>query len=210
MKKNLNKKLILIPILIFIILFIKIFFLKELSKPQIIDDILFLKLLSNGNLNKNLNNNTENKEENQQYNFKISYKNIDFKTIDLSKTINNKTLIYEKIAPGTQGSFDILLDSNQNLKYKVDFYSKNQKPKNLKFKASKNENILGEADTLEELSKSLTGYITKNEKINIKIDWYWNYENNKNKEYEDIQDTKDSGNIRTYQFDIYTLGEEKS
>lgn len=45
--KNKIKTLIL-PIFILIILFIKIFFLREISEIQKNDDFLFLKLLSNG------------------------------------------------------------------------------------------------------------------------------------------------------------------
>lgn len=126
----------------------------------------------------------------------------------MSDTIDKKTLVYEKIAPGTSGNFDILLESNQNLKYKIEFYSMNDKPKNLNFKAFNNDRLLGEANTLEELSKDLSGFIKKNEKINITIYWYWNFENEDNKEYTDIQDTKDSENIKKYQFNISTLGEE--
>lgn len=126
----------------------------------------------------------------------------------MSDTIDKKTLVYEKIAPGTSGNFDILLESNQNLKYKIEFYSMNDKPKNLNFKAFNNDRLLGEANTLEELSKDLSGFIKKNEKINITIYWYWNFENEDNKENTDIQDTKDSENIKKYQFNISTLGEE--
>ena len=101
-----------------------------------------------------------------------------------------------------------MLDSNQDLQYKIEFNSINEKPHNLKFRALKNEEILGEADTLEELSEKLTGYIRQDEKIDITIDWYWNFESEQNQEYIDIQDTKDSGNIKRYQFNVYVLGEE--
>ena len=137
----------------------------------------------------------------------LSIKNIDFKSIDLSKTIDKETLVYEKIAPGTSGSFNILINSNQNLKYRIEFFSMNEKPKNLNFKEKKKKKILGESNTLEELSEKLTGYINKNEEINITIKWYWNFENEQD-EKTDIQDTKDSENIRKYQFNIYALGEE--
>lgn len=215
MKKR--KKIIFkfILILILIILFLKIFFLKELSNIQKIDDLLFLKLFSNGESLPKVTQNSgdystivENDKYQKVYNFKINYKNMDFKSIDLVETIDKKTLIYEKIAPGTRGSFNILLDSNQNLKYKIEFNSINEKPQNLNFRALKNEEILGEANTLEELSEKLTGYINKNEKINITINWYWNFENKQNQEYIDIQDTKDSKNIKKYQFNVYVLGEE--
>lgn len=210
MKVKSKKILRLIFILVLIIIFINIFFLKKLSKTQKTDDILFLKLFSNGILNKH--SNEENNEYNNQvqqdankYEFKVSYKNMDFKTIDLLKTINRETLVYDKIAPGTSGSFDILLNSNQSLKYKIEFYSINEKPQNLKFRAFKDNKIIGEASTLEELSKKLNGDINKNQKIKITINWYWDYENNK--ENSDVQDTKDAENIRTYEFSISTIGE---
>lgn len=203
-KKKIILKLILIFILI--ILFIKIFFLKGLSNVQKIDDFLFLKFFLNGDsLSKK---GTQNSGYQKVYKFKIDYKNMDFKSINLAETIDKETLIYEKIAPGTSGSFNILLDSNQNLKYKIEFNSINEKPHNLNFRALKNEEILGESNTLEELSENLTGYINQNEKINITINWYWNFESEQNQEYTDIQDTKDSANIKTYQFNVCTLGEE--
>lgn len=194
-------------ILILIILFVKIFFLKGLSNVQKIDDFLFIKLFSNG-----IQNNDDfliKNDQNQKiYNFKINYKNLNFTSIDLAETIDKDTLVYEKIAPGTSGSFNILLDSNQNLKYKIEFNSVNEKPHNLNFKASKNGKVLGESNTLEELSEKLTGYINQNEKIDITISWYWNFENEQDLENTDIQDTKDSENIKKYQFNVYAVGEE--
>ena len=213
MKKKKKIILKLILILILIILFLKIFFLKGLSNIQKNGDFLFLKLFSNGeSLSKDIQNSEddllgiEDREYQKVYNFKIDYKNIDFKSIDLAETIDKNTLVYEKIAPGTSGSFNILLDSNQNLKYKIEFNSINEKPQNLNFRALKNGEVLGEANTLEELSKELTGYINKDEKIDFTINWYWNYESDK--ENSDIQDTKDAENIKRYQFNLYILGEE--
>lgn len=206
--KNKKKRIFkLMLILILIILFVKIFFLKGLSNVQKIDDFLFIKLFSNG-----IQNNDDfliKNDQNQKiYNFKINYKNLNFTSIDLAETIDKDTLVYEKIAPGTSGSFNILLDSNQNLKYKIEFNSVNEKPHNLNFKTSKNGKVLGESNTLEELSEKLTGYINQNEKIDITISWYWNFENEQDLENTDIQDTKDSENIKKYQFNVYAVGEE--
>lgn len=202
-KKKIIFKLILI--LILIILFIIIFFSKNSMNIDKFDDFLFIKIFSNGISQTN---NIENNNNEKIYNFKISYKNLDFKSLNLVDTIDKNTLIYEKIAPGTSGSFNILLYSNQNLKYRIEFHSINDKPKNLKFMALKNNQILEETNTLEELSRRLVGYINKDENINITIKWYWNYEDKKNEEATDIQDTKDSEKIKKYQFDVYALGEE--
>lgn len=186
---------------ILLIIFIKIFFLKNLSNAQAVDDILFFKLLTNGNFTTD-----SNVIYQQEYKFKINYSDMNFKSVDLSQTINKDTLVYEKIAPGTRGSFNILLETNRNLNYKVLFYSLNEKPKNLNFIALKNERFLANANTLEELSDSISGFISRNEKITITINWYWNYEND-SEEY-NIQDTNDAENIRRYQFNICTVGEE--
>lgn len=202
-KRKIIFKLILI--LILIILFIKIFFLNGLINVEKIDDFLFLKLFSNGVYQKN---STQDDKYKKIYEFKINYKNLDFKSLNLSDTIDKNTLIYEKIAPGTSGSFDILLYSNQNLKYRIEFDSINKKPKNLKFKAFKSGEIIEESNTLESLSKKLTGDINQNEKINITINWYWNYEDKENGEDTDIQDTKDCENIKSYKFNVYAFGEE--
>ena len=215
MKKKKKIILKLILILILVILFLKIFFFIVLLNIQKNDDFLFLKLFSNGvSLSEDKQNSeeyllgTEDREYQKVYNFKIDYKNMDFKSIDLAETIDKETLVYEKIAPGTSGSFNILLDSNQNLKYKIEFNSINEKPQNLNFRAFKNGEVLGEANTLEELSEKLTGYINQDEKFDIAINWYWNFESEQNQEYTDIQDTKDAENIKKYQFNVYALGEE--
>lgn len=205
MKQNAKKNIKLLLLLILIILFIQLFFLKNSSNSQTINDFLFLKLL--GNKTSNISNNQINfNNYEKQYKFNINYKNLDFKSIDLSDTIDRNTLIYDKIAPGTSGSFDILLESNQDLNYKIIFNSINEKPRNLNFSALKDNKLIGKSDTLEKLSEKLDGFISKNKKIDITINWYWNYEGNG--EDTDIQDTNDAENIRKYQFNIYTFGEE--
>lgn len=199
MNNRVKKFLKLILILIMIIFFIKMFFLNGLLQMQNIDDFLFLKLLSKGSLNGSSNEN--------KYQFRVSYKNINFKKINLLETIDKDTLLYEKIAPGTRGSFNIVLDSNQSLKYRIEFQSINEKPQNLKFEALKDGELLKKSNTLEELSKSLKGDINKNQKINITINWYWNFESLNNQEVVDIQDTRDAENIKRYEFSICTFGE---
>ena len=48
-------------------------------------------------------------------------------------TIDKKTLVKEKIAPGTKGHFEIILISNRDINYKVIFENLNEKPQNLVF-----------------------------------------------------------------------------
>ena len=45
---------------------------------------------------------------------KVDLKNIDIKQIDLMKTVDKNTCLNKKIAPGTSGNFNILLDTNKD------------------------------------------------------------------------------------------------
>ncbi len=199
MKKKKILKILLI--LILILLFIKMIFFKSLSNSKIIEDFLFFKVLGD---DLKVSEDIIDVEE-KEYRLNVNYKNIDFRNINLAETINRETLIYEKIAPGTKGSFNIILEANKNSKYKVVFNSINEKPQNLKFKANINNKEIGKANTLEELQKYLIGYIRKDEKIDIRVNWYWEFEDN---EENDKQDTKDAQYIKKYQFDINAIGEE--
>ena len=185
-------KRFLIIILVLIVLIFVIYFIKNISKIKQFDDSNNFISSSNSKVEKN------------EYKFKIDYKNTKLKSVNLLNTNNEKTLVNEKIAPGTKGNFKIILNSNQDLIYKINFESINNKPKNLKFKASKDKVQISEGNTLEELSKNLIGQIYKNQEIEIVVDWYWDYESKQN---EDIQDTEDSKNIREYKFKIYAKGE---
>ena len=104
------------------------------------------------------------------------------------QTIDSKTLVHEKVAPGTKGEFYIILTSNSTLKYKIDMRAKNQKPQNLKFSILENQE----------------GIIKKGERKKIKATWEWQYETSK---IQNKQDTKDGENIKKYEFEICTIGE---
>lgn len=222
MKKRRNKILAILTIIVLcMFIFINIRGFREFQK-----DILFLKFLNgkfdfkdtsenkldylyarNIGFSKEKNNSENNgmersKLDENQYLFKIEYKNMNFQNIDLIDTIKSETLVDEKIAPGIKGSFDIIIYSNHNAHYYVDFVSKNKKPHNLKF------NIIGtniEKNSLEELSTYLEGNIEKDGKNIIKIGWEWQYENG---DIGNIQDTNDAKTITEYSFDINAKGEE--
>lgn len=85
---------------------------KKIINKDFQDDIIFFKLFRFGNneeiekqqinhLSKISFNDTQIKQEEMpiQYSFNVSYKDIDFKNINLSNTINKNSLINEKIAP---------------------------------------------------------------------------------------------------------------
>ena len=164
-------------------IFVQMFFQKN-KKGKVSEDIMFFKSLLNS------------KSDQELYKFKVDYRNMKFKTVDLTN----------KIAPGTKGSFDILLEANQNLNYRVEFKNINEKPKNLKFSITKNNERISNINCLEDVSNSVKGEIRKNEKIKITVDWHWDFFNN---EFEDIEDTRDGMNIETYKFWIYVVGEEE-
>ena len=187
--------IILLPIIILII----IFSVKFNQKNQF-DDIFFIKVFSK------ISNSQSDINSNNQFQFNIKYKNTKLEAINLMDTADKRTLVHEKIAPGTQGNFSIIMSGNKKSKYSIKFKSLNEKPKNLKFSAFSDGKVLAtEKSSLEELSKFLNGELKNNRTKIIIINWYWNYENTEN---ENMQDTEDSKNLKQYQFDIYTQGEE--
>ena len=130
--------------------------------------------------------------------FNVSYENIKFENVNLSQTINKQTLINEKIAPGTSGSFEILLETNEKIKYQIKFESKNDKPQNLVFQIDGKDR---KYKKLEDMEQELQGEIDENKRI--KINWEWSYEGNKEK---NEQDTRDGENLSKYNFIVFALG----
>ena len=135
-----------------------------------------------------------------QFIFDVQYKHTKLTGVNLLDTVDNKTLVYEKIAPGTSGGFDIVLKSNQQIHYKIQFESENEKPENLQFYTSNNTQ---KYNTLEELGETLEGNIAQNEEKIVPIFWEWIYEKSKES---DMQDTFDAQNIQQYNFLIYVQG----
>ena len=206
--KNRNKRyIIVITILIcfifFIMHFIKYDFLQE--------DVIFFQFFNSKNQSKdisNINQSQIKEDRNQEeasiniksISFNVQFQNTKLKALDLMKTIDEKTLVYEKIAPGTSGRFDIILHANQNMNYQIQFESKNEKPSNLFFYSTEEKKTY---HTLEELGEDLTGKILQNEEKTIPIYWEWKYETD---EEQDAQDTLEARKIREYHFLIYVQG----
>ncbi len=207
MKNRKKRYIIVITIFIcfifFIMHFIKYDFLQE--------DVIFFQFFNSKNQSKNISNTNKSqiKEDRNQeeasiniksISFNVQFQNTKFKELDLMETIDEKTLVYEKIAPGTSGRFDIILHANQNMNYQIQFESKNEKPSNLFFYSTEEEKIYY---TLEELGENLTGKLLKNEEKTIPIYWKWKYETD---EKQDEQDTLEAKKIREYHFLIYVQG----
>ena len=144
--------------------------------------------------------NSNNQKEYKEIEFLVEYNHTKFKSLNLMETIHNKTLIYEKIAPGTSGNFNIVLKSKQNMQYMVQFESKNQKPSNLQFSITEKGK---KQDSLEELNEMLKGTILENQEKVMNIYWEWKYEGNRE---DNAQDTMEAKKIREHHFLIYVQG----
>ena len=190
------KKFLKIIIIGLILIIVLIFIFKSKSKISF-DDTLFLKLFQSSQ-EKSQDNSKQNTIK-DYYEFNVNSENGKIQLVDLYSTTNN--LIKEKIAPGTKGEFSIGLKTNKKSQYKIYFISKNSKPTNLKFEALENDNLICQANTLEELSNNLSGTMQKDELKIINIKWSWGYES------QGQQDTKDS-KIEKYEFEIHVEGGE--
>ena len=195
------KKTNIIIILIFFIIILLFFYnIQKMKIDNLQEDLIFFKFFNNQENKENQKNREMINRNEIEYKFEVSYKNIKFQKVNFSETINQKTLVREKIAPGTNGNFSIILYSNEILKYKIIFESKNKKPQNLKFSMEGSEK---EYNSLEELSKMFTGVIAPREEKIININWKWQYSTNY---ISDLIDTKDGENINKYEFYIYVVG----
>ena len=184
--KNLinNKKKILVLILIFIVILFTFYKIAQSRDLKVQEDLIFFKLLGNGNIEEQdieqenyRNNNFENSYQVKVFKDKKSYEKV-----NLLQTINLNTLVNEKVAPGTSGSFYVDLISDSDLQYELEIVNKNEKPKNFEFEIEEKE-----------------GRIEKNKIKKVRINWKWLYEIN---EEEDIQDTKDGETLEKFNFEI--------
>lgn len=142
--------------------------------------------------------------------FKVNENEEKMQTISLKSTMNNSTLVNNKIAPGTDGNFQIKLDATGTevgINYVIKFENETQKPTNLKFVYNGNT-----YDSLEQLQKDLIGTINTNDEEKVKditIGWNWKYETGSNAQEilkSDMIDTKEAKEIRDYNFDIIVSG----
>lgn len=189
-----HKKTAFLLIIILIILLFFILF-NKFSKKESSDDIIFFKLFSQDK--------QDNITKENEYVFDFSKNNEISTNMNLWQTISKNTLINEKIAPGTEGEFEIKLKSNKSIYYEIDFLSQNKKPKNLVFLIKGNNK---QYSKLEDLRDELQGDLNKMETKSIIIQWKWDYDTG-NKD--NIQDTKDGISIKDYHFYVHAVGNEK-
>lgn len=144
------------------------------------------------------------------WNFKVNGGTEQVENIDLVSTFDNETLLGHKIAPGTEGSFNIIVDgsgSDVGINYNINFTEKSAKPTNLKFIYDGNE-----YNTIEELESGLSGVINANDENKtriLNIGWKWKYQSGSNAEEilsNDLIDTKEAQEIQNYMFDVSVTG----
>ena len=142
--------------------------------------------------------------------FKVNGKEDIVQSVNLLSTYNNETLINNKIAPGTSGSFNIVVDatgSEVGVDYTINFLNESEKPQNLVFIHNEQKYT-----NLQELGEDLSGIIDANDENKtrtITIYWEWQYEvgENQNEIHQnDMIDTKNAKEIENYHFDINVIG----
>lgn len=144
------------------------------------------------------------------WSFKVNENEEKLQTISLKSTINNSTLVNNKIAPGTEGEFQIKLDatgSEVGINYVIKFENESQKPTNLKFTYD------GKTyNSLTDLQQDLTGLINANVEERVKIltvAWNWKYETGNTAQEiaaNDLVDTQNAKQINNYTFDVIVSG----
>lgn len=144
------------------------------------------------------------------WSFKVNGQKEQVQTIQLGSTCNNETLVNNKIAPGTSGSFNILVDgtgSDVGIDYTIKFTNESTKPTNLKFIYENQE-----YSSVNELQENLSGTIHANEEDKTKtltINWKWDYETGNNETEianNDKIDTQNAQAIATYTFNVIVSG----
>lgn len=145
-------------------------------------------------------------EDQHKYVFDVDFENIVSSDISLPATMDAKAVTKNKIAPGVNGEFSIIIstmDSTVDMQYSIDFEDiTSEKPNNLKFKIKGTNN---EYSSLQELEKYLKGIALKETEKEIVIEWRWPYEID---EEQDTIDTDNGRNLSNYKFRIKVNGEE--
>ncbi len=144
------------------------------------------------------------------WSFKVNGQQEQVQEIKLNSTCDNETLVDHKIAPGTQGSFNIIVDgtgSDVGINYSIKFENESTKPTNLKFVYNNQE-----YSSIDELQANLSGTIHANDEDKTRtltIDWKWNYETGTTESEianNDKIDTQNAKDIANYTFNVIVSG----
>ena len=142
-----------------------------------------------------------------RWSFRANNTSTFMENIQLSNTYNTSVLKNKTIAPGTNGSFDIVLDAtgaDVAIDYAITFDNLVNKPTNLKFTYDGTTK-----SSLEELEDLLKGRITLDDSRTktLTIYWSWDYHTgttDEEKSNNDRIDTNDSG--KDFSFDMTING----
>lgn len=144
------------------------------------------------------------------WSFKVYGDNEQTQNVKLASTVDDNTLVDNKIAPGTKGSFSIKIDgegSDVGINYNIKVQNETQKPANLFY------TYQGKTYTdLNELALTASGTINADDSNKVKeilVNWEWPYQTGSDeisKSKNDVQDTQDGKNISNYTFDIVVTG----
>lgn len=142
-----------------------------------------------------------------RWSFKANDETKTIADIKLNNTYNENKLEKNTIAPGTKGSFDIVIDTtgaDVAVDYEVKFDNEKNKPTNLEFTYEDTT-----SNTLKGLEDVLVGRIGVKEQRTKTLTIYWNWDfetgtNNSEISNNDVIDTNDAG--KDYTFDITIIG----
>ena len=148
------------------------------------------------------------------WSFKVYGDNEQTQTVRLASTVNDQTLVNNKIAPGTKGSFVIKVDgrgSDVGIKYNFKLQNETQKPSNLLFTYS-GITFRNLSELLEVAGGTIDANADENAKVKqVVINWQWPYQTQTTSSEEELaendrEDTLDGMNISNYSFDIVVTG----
>lgn len=144
------------------------------------------------------------------WSFNVNGSSEEIQQIDLLSTCNNETLINNRIAPGTSGNFNIIVDgtgSEVGIDYQIAIKDEVNKPRNLKFVYDG-----AEYSSVQELEEKLSGTINANDEQKqrtINIGWKWAYETGMDENQiaqNDYIDTQDALAMQNYTFTVSVTG----
>ena len=135
-----------------------------------------------------------------KWSFKDDNEDVDFE-VDLTKTYDASTLVAKKIAPGTEGSFNIVLNNENTetgVEYTVTLKNIANAPTYLKF--------YSDSAHTEELTvggDGVTGHMDPNDAtgVSVPIYWEWPYESN-----DDATDTSEGEAAKTMTVTVNVAG----
>lgn len=148
-----------------------------------------------------------------KWNFNVNSNGEALSTIKLTDSIH-QNVKSEKIAPGTNGSFDINLDASSaevGLDYKIEFLNEQNKPTNLKF--SYEGTTTNNLKDLENLLKGEFLVDDTNKNKTYTINWEWPFETGTTENEimdNDKIDTAEGENANAYTFDISVTATQKN